>query len=173
MGVIIREISATDRSAVEAMLEESGAFSVEERAVALELFDDSLRSGPGGDYPHFLAEMDDEPAGYICLGRTPMTKSTWHLYWICVRPSLQRRRIGTRLHDFAEHFIRERSGQRIVLETSGRPDYARARQFYLVIGYCPAGGRSSRLLRPRRLLPLLLARSFERPSSHAPGDPES
>ena len=139
MGVIVRDIVATDRGAVERMLMESGAFSPEERAVALELFDESLQGRPAGDYPHFVAEMDNEPAGYICLGRTPLTKSTWHLYWICVRPAMQRRGIGKKLHDFAEHFIRERSGQRIVLETSGRPDYAGSRQFYLTIGYRPAG----------------------------------
>jgi len=139
MGVIVRELAAADWNAVERMLAESGAFSPEERAVALELVDDSLQEGSAGDYPHFVAEMDDQPAGYICLGRTPMTKSTWHLYWICVRPAMQRRGIGRALHDFAEHFVQARSGQRIVLETSGRPDYAGARQFYLSIGYRPAG----------------------------------
>ena len=139
MGVIIRELAATDRKAVERMLAESGAFSPEERAVALELLDASLEGGPTRDYPHFVADMENEPAGYICLGRTPMTQSTWHLYWICVRPALQRRGIGRALHGFAEQFIRARSGRRIVLETSGRADYAGSRQFYLTIGYRPAG----------------------------------
>ena len=139
MGMIIRELAATDRSAIERMLAESGAFSSEESAVALELLDESLASGPAGDYPHFVAEIDNEPAGYICLGRTPMTQSTWHLYWICVRPAMQRRGVGRELHALAERFIRERSGKRIVLETSGRRDYEGSRQFYRNIGYTPAG----------------------------------
>jgi ribosomal protein S18 acetylase RimI-like enzyme len=139
MGMNIRELAATDRQAIEGILAESGAFSPEERAVALELVSESLQEGATGDYPHFVAEMDNEPAAYICLGRTPMTKSTWHLYWICVRPARQRCGIGRMLHDFAEQFVRARFGQRIVLETSGRPDYAGSRQFYLAIGYRPAG----------------------------------
>ena len=36
-------------------------------------------------------------------------------------------------------FIRERGGERMVLETSGRPDYERSRRFYEQAGYRAAG----------------------------------
>ena len=54
----------------------------------------------------------------MCVGRTPLTHSTWHLYWICVRPEAQGRGVGRALQAHAEAFVRSRGGERIVLETS-------------------------------------------------------
>jgi ribosomal protein S18 acetylase RimI-like enzyme len=138
MGLIIREMTSADRPAIERMLAECGAFSAEECKVALELVDDWLGSGDAF-YLHFAALLGETPAGYVCIGRTPMTQSTWHLYWICVSPAFQRRGVARRLHEFAEEFIRSRAGKRVVVETSGRTDNSGSREFYRAIGYRVAG----------------------------------
>ncbi len=139
MGVTIREMALHDREAVRELLLAGPAFSEEEVRVALEVLDAGLAGGLEGDYPLFAAEIDARVCGYVCIGRTPMTRSTWHLYWICVHPHAQRRGIGQALENHIEEFIRARGGERIVLETSGRPDYAPSRRFYERAGYCPSG----------------------------------
>ena len=139
VGLTIREMTPHDREAVCGLLRESPAFSEEEVRVALEVLDAGLAGGLEGDYPLFVAEIEGRLCGYVCIGRTPMTRSTWHLYWICIHPHAQRRGIGQALEACIEEFIRARGGERIVLETSGRPDYAASRRFYEKAGYSIAG----------------------------------
>ena len=132
MGLTIRPLEASDRDAVAAMLVDCAAFSEEEVRVALEMVD-------CGGYVLFAVEVDGAVRGYACIDRTPLTVSTWHLYWICVHPSAQQRGVGTALQRHIEDFIRSQAGERVVLETSGRPGYERTRRFYERAGYEPAG----------------------------------
>jgi ribosomal protein S18 acetylase RimI-like enzyme len=131
MGMTIRELRREDRDAVREMLIACESFSAQEVEVALEVLD----AGFAGEYDLFGAELDGRLRGYVALGRTPMTLSTWHLYWICVHPAAQRRGLGRALQARAERFILARGGERIVLETSGRPGYEGQRRFYEQAGY--------------------------------------
>jgi ribosomal protein S18 acetylase RimI-like enzyme len=139
LGMIVREMMPEDRDAVQGLLIDSEAFSQEEVRVALQLVDEGLAGGCEGDYPLLVAELEGCVCGYVCIGRTPLTRSTWHLYWICVHPRAQRCGIGRALQTRVEEFIRGRGGERIVVETSGRPDYERSRRFYERAGYRVAG----------------------------------
>jgi ribosomal protein S18 acetylase RimI-like enzyme len=87
----------------------------------------------------FTAELEGVVRGYCCIGKTPLTLTTWYLYWLCVDAGYQGRGIGRALQSSAEAFIRARAGRRIVLETSSRPEYARPRRFYLRAGYREIG----------------------------------
>ncbi len=137
--MLIRPLIPSDRAPLAEALERCGAFSDEEIAVALEVLDGGLSGGLGGDYPHLVAEEGGRVEGYVCVGRTPMTRGTWHLYWICVHPRAQKLGVGRALQAAAEDFARARGGERVVLETSGRPDYARTRRFYADAGYDEVG----------------------------------
>jgi ribosomal protein S18 acetylase RimI-like enzyme len=137
MGTVVRPSRPEDRAAVENALHACAAFTAEEVAVALELFDEGV-SGEES-YTLFSADEGGLVVGYVCLGRAPLTESTWYLYWLCVTPAVQRRGIGRTLQERAEAFVRTRGGRRMVLETSGRPDYHRARAFYERLGYRPTG----------------------------------
>lgn len=139
MGVIIRQLVKTDRCGVHEMLVASEAFSEEEVRVALVILADGIEGGPDGDYPAFGAEVDGTLCGYACIGQTPLTLSTWHLYWICVHPEFQGRGAGQALQAEIERFLLSRGGRRIVIETSGRPSYNRTRRFYQAAGYQLAG----------------------------------
>jgi ribosomal protein S18 acetylase RimI-like enzyme len=138
--VRLRDLVPADREPLHDALVQCGAFSAEEIPVALEVLDGGLKGGLDGDYPHQVAEEEGGVAvGYVCVGKTPMTQSTWHLYWICVHPRAQGTGVGRALQAWAEDFVRSRGGERLVLETSGRPDYAHTRGFYAKAGYDEVG----------------------------------
>jgi ribosomal protein S18 acetylase RimI-like enzyme len=140
MGTLkIREVVDADRKAIREMLVTCAAFTEEEVRVAMDVLADGLAGGLGGDYPLFAAELDRCVRGYVCVGQTPLTRGTWHEYWICVHPAAQREGIGQALQAHAEAFVRSRGGERLVLETSGRPAYARTRRFYRRAGYRRVG----------------------------------
>jgi ribosomal protein S18 acetylase RimI-like enzyme len=139
MGLNIRPLGIADRLAVAEIIAESGAFSNEEVRVALEMIDIGLSEGPENSYALFVAEWEGTVSGYICIGATPLTLSTWHVYWISVHPRAQRRGVGRALQAHVEEYVRLRAGERLVVETSGRPDYARSRRFYEKNGYRMSG----------------------------------
>jgi ribosomal protein S18 acetylase RimI-like enzyme len=139
MGMLIRELHSQDHDAVRQMLIACGAFTDEEIQVALEMMEAGLVDGLRGEYPHFVAEVNHSVCGYACVGKTPLTASTWHLYWICVHPAVQGRGVGQELLSRVEAFVRTRSGERLVVETSGQPSYGRTRRFYQEAGYSEVG----------------------------------
>src|SRR5438045_2551685 len=97
MGVDVRPAAFGDRPALERMLVDCQAFSAEETGVALDMIDNGLAAGPDVGYPLFVAESEGVVRGYTCIGPTPFTQSTWHLYWICVHPEAQGRGVGCAL----------------------------------------------------------------------------
>jgi ribosomal protein S18 acetylase RimI-like enzyme len=139
MGLNIRELLREDRDTIHEILISCGTFTPEEVQVALEVLDEGLDVGIERAYSLFAAETDGVVRGYICIGKTPMTKGTWSLYWICVDPRAQGNGIGLALQMYAEDFIRTRKGERLVLETSGQASYEPARRFYERNGYREAG----------------------------------
>jgi len=137
--MLIRELQSQDRDAVQEALIACGAFTEEEIQVALEVLEAGFAGGLSGEYPHFVAEVGQHVRGYVCVGKTPLTASTWHLYWICVHPAAQRRRVGQELLSHVEKFVRTCNGERLVVETSGQPSYTRTRRFYQKAGYREVG----------------------------------
>jgi len=135
MGMIVREFAAEDRDSVRRMLVDCQAFSEEEVRIAL----DMVEAGLQGDYSLLVVEADGQVQGYACLGRAPLTASAWYLYWICVTPAGQGRGAGRMLQAGAEQLVRAAGGDRIVIETSGRPDYERTRRFYRNAGFAEVG----------------------------------
>jgi ribosomal protein S18 acetylase RimI-like enzyme len=133
--MIVRELRAADVPAVRAALVDCGAFNEEEIRVAMEM----VESGLQGDYLLPAIEVDGELRGYACVGRAPLTLTAWYIYWICVHPSAQGTGVGRRLQSHIELLVQKAGGTRLVLETSGRPDYERARRFYRLAGFTEAG----------------------------------
>jgi ribosomal protein S18 acetylase RimI-like enzyme len=113
-----------------------GAFSLEEQALAFEVMQLGLSTDA---YPHLVLERGGSVIGYICVGPIAATRSSWHLYWIAVSPEAQGLGSGRNLLAAGEALVTERGGARLVLETSGRPDYARTRRFYEEAGYLEVG----------------------------------
>lgn len=124
-----------DRDAVRDLTAATGFFSAEEVAVAVELVDAHLAQGPASGYHFIFAERDGCLEGYACFGPIPLTKSSFDLYWIAVRPDRQQFGLGRRLMDTAEARARDEGGTAMYVETSTRPQYEPTRAFYCRLGY--------------------------------------
>ena len=130
----LRHLSAADRGRIEEITRAVGVFRQEETAVALEVFDEAVRKGPGNTYQMVGADVEGRLAGWICWGPTPCTRGTFDLYWIVVDTASQGQGIGGALVGEMERRVRGRA-RLIVVETAGRPDYAPTRAFYAGLGY--------------------------------------
>jgi len=139
MNRTIRPLVAADRSGIFRILESAGNFTPEEVATALELIDEWLELGEHSGYLTYVLEGRDESTsemlGYVCFGPTPLTESTYDLYWIAVDKSMHRGGVGKRLLKFAEEEMARRGGQMLLVETSSQETYGGTIQFYEKTGY--------------------------------------
>jgi ribosomal protein S18 acetylase RimI-like enzyme len=139
MNRIIRPLVAADRSGVFRILENAGNFTPEEVATALELIDEWLELGEHSGYLTYVLEACDsdtsEVLGYVSFGPTPLTESTFDLYWIAVDKSKHRGGVGKRLLKFTEEEIVRRGGKMLLIETSSQETYGGTIQFYERTGY--------------------------------------
>lgn len=132
----IRSVQQRDRDQIHALLVETGVFKTEEIDVAMELVDIVLEKPNQQDYEMYCCvDGADAVVGFLCIGPTPITKGTFDLYWIAVKPGVQRHGVGKRLLSFGEEFARSKNGRLLVAETSSQPSYASSRAFYLRNGF--------------------------------------
>ncbi len=137
----LRGLRADDRAPLEAVLRSDATFRPDEIAVALELIDGSIKGDP--DYRCLVvAELATATAlGYICYGRTPMTRATYDLYWIVVGAAARGRGAARRLIDEMERVAlidateRGEPGANIRVETSPADGHGAARAMYEKLGY--------------------------------------
>lgn len=133
----VRPAVAEDRGAIETILRACGAFTPAEIVVALELFDLSM-SGRDPSYRFLAADaVGDGLAGYLCFGAVPLTRGSNDLYWIAVDPRENRRGVGRALVERMTQLLRAEGARKIYVETSSRPPYAAARDFYRRVGFKP------------------------------------
>jgi len=132
----IRPLIKKDRTRLISMLMDSRAFTSEEIDIAMELIDIVLKDQNQKDYTiHCMVDDQDQPAGYICYGPTPMTQGNFDLYWIVVDPNLQGKGIGSKLLGFLEDVVRGKGGRMILADTSTIPQYEKTQKFYLWNGF--------------------------------------
>jgi ribosomal protein S18 acetylase RimI-like enzyme len=135
--MMVREARVGDRAGIEEAIRSDGTFKADEIAVALELVD----KGIAGDPDYLLRVVlddgqDDAPVrGYLCFGRTPMTKATWDLYWVVVHQVARGRGLAAGLVNAMEEEIRTRGGGHVRVETSVSDGYGSARGLYEKLGY--------------------------------------
>jgi len=122
-----------DKPALMRILQNTPEFKALEMAVAEEVIDSYL--GQPGGYRISIAEADSEIAGYICYGRTPLTESTWDIYWLAVDRLKQGRGLGGALLQSAEEEIRKEGGRLVIIETSMKPGYEKTLYFYMRHNY--------------------------------------
>lgn len=127
----IRPILKKDRGKIYKILKETNVFNTIEIEVAMELVDIYLKNKKQRDYIIYcFVDNKDLPIGYICYGPSPMTQSTFDLYWIVVDPKWQNKGVGSNLLKFLEEVVKRDGGRMILVETSSTPEYERARRFY-------------------------------------------
>ncbi len=124
-----------DAAVVRQIIEETGFFRPDEVAVAVELVEDRLLKGPASDYDFVFLEEAGRVAGYSCFGKIPCTVDSYDLYWIAVRPELQKSGLGRKIMVETERLIRKRGGNRIYIDTSQSEKYETTQAFYERCGY--------------------------------------
>lgn len=136
----IRPLRARDRPAVARILHSTGNFTPNEIATALELVDAWLATGAASGY--YCAVLDTsadadqgDVQGYVCYGPTPLTDSTYDLYWIAVDRAAQGRGFGRLLLQTTELEVRRQGGSLLLIETSSQESYGNTIQFYERTGY--------------------------------------
>lgn len=135
---VIRPLGAADRDGVFRILEGAGNFTGDEVATALELVDEWIELGEESGYLTYILESPTDGSGvlgYVCFGPTPLTESTYDLYWIAVDKSKHRGGVGKRLLKFVEEEVDRRGGQLLLIETSSQETYGGTIQFYERTGY--------------------------------------
>lgn len=133
MKINIRPMLGEDKPALMAMLRNTPEFTPQEVAVAEEVIDSYLYNPDS--YNTLVAEINKGVAGYICYGRTPLTESTWDIYWLAVSADKRGLGVGSALTAFAEKQIGDSGGRLIIIETSSKPSYEKTRHFYIDHGY--------------------------------------
>ncbi len=136
-----------DRASLVTLLQRIDTFTDEERTVALELIDEAIKRPEQSGYECIVAaeqadggDPDTEVvAGYLSYGRTPMTESTYDLYWVAVDPAHRGKGLGRKLCQAFEEHCRQAEGRLIRVETSSQEAYSGTLQFYLDTGYLEGG----------------------------------
>jgi ribosomal protein S18 acetylase RimI-like enzyme len=131
----IRPMLPGDKAALLNILDAVPEFSPADVTVAREVIDGYLRDPAGSGYNILIAGIEEDIVGYICYGPTPLTQGTWDIYWMATSPDKQEQGIGSDLMVSAESQIMESGGRQILIESSARPDYKKARRFYQSHGY--------------------------------------
>lgn len=126
------------------MLQRTENFRPDEREVALELVDATLKDTSSGYACIVAVEPDDKGGaeqviGYVCFGRTPMTDAAFDLYWMVVDAAHRRRGVGRALVRAFEETVTQQGGHVVRVETSSKSGYRAAQRFYERVGFTVAG----------------------------------
>jgi ribosomal protein S18 acetylase RimI-like enzyme len=114
----------------------AGVFSKEEVDCVSELWDEYLQNGSEKTGYSFIVMKEGENVlGYACFGPRALTDGTYDLYWIATDRNIKRRGVGRTLMEQSEKDVATLGGRLLVVETSGKAEYAPTRAFYEGIGY--------------------------------------
>jgi ribosomal protein S18 acetylase RimI-like enzyme len=130
---MITNLRDDDREKIHLILVETNNFNFDEISIAMELIDDYLNKDELSDYEIFVDRNEEDENlinGYVCIGKRPLTESTYDLYWIAVNPAIQSKGVGSRLVSYIEEHIKNKNGRLVLIETSGKPSYEKEIKFY-------------------------------------------
>jgi ribosomal protein S18 acetylase RimI-like enzyme len=129
---MIRKTTAHDAPALLAMLEKSGEFD----AQGLDYVQATLDTYLAGESEALWFTADDgEPVGVAYCAPEPASSGTWNLLMLWTRSDRHRQGHGSALVRQVEDTLRERGVRLLMVETSGRDDFAPARNFYERCGF--------------------------------------
>ncbi|HEX4297442.1 MAG TPA: GNAT family N-acetyltransferase, partial [Devosia sp.] len=120
-----RVLEPADPSRIRALVDATGVFSAEEARVAAELATTTLDGSE--TYRWLLVEAGGQLVGYSCFDRIPLSRVSFDLYWIAVRPEARGTGLARELIDRTAKLARSKRGLWMFAETSSRPAYAPAR----------------------------------------------
>jgi ribosomal protein S18 acetylase RimI-like enzyme len=132
--ILLDYMSISDKPQLIKLIRNTSEFEPDEIPIAEEIIDAYLDC-PNQYYTIKVAKIESIVVGYVCFGQTPLTKSTWDIYWMAVDNEKRRIGIGKTLLKSAEEEIFGLRGKLILVETSSKPNYLNTRKFYKRNGY--------------------------------------
>ncbi len=130
-----RVIRPSDADTIREIVASTGFFTPAEISLAVELFAERQHRGEGSGYEFVFAEQQGQTRSYACYGLAACSLSSYDLYWIATHHGSQGLGLGTAVLREVERLIRQAGGERIYIETSGRPLYLPTQRFYERSGY--------------------------------------
>lgn len=101
-----------------------------------EVWSEYLANGSPPDGYHILVyREDDKVLGFAIYGIRFLAEGVYDLLWIAVDPNTRRKGVGRELISATEESVREMGGRILIAETSGTPEYASTREFYVGVEY--------------------------------------
>lgn len=131
LPIQIRPVAAGDIPALIVVIDSTGLFPGEMLPDMVKPFLDD----PATPDEWFAVTLADEPVAVAYIVPERLTLGTYNLLLIAVDASRQGTGIGEKLLTSIESHLAGRDGRLLLVETSGLPDYARTRNFYLKNGY--------------------------------------
>jgi ribosomal protein S18 acetylase RimI-like enzyme len=132
----VRELKATDKESILALIKAEKNFTEDERECAVELLDIYLEDPEQDDYLfRTVVDSADTPLGYICYGEASLSTTSYEVYWILVNDKARGRGLGRMLLDDVEGILKGKGVKSIIAETSGQPTYAPTHAFYTALGF--------------------------------------
>lgn len=129
---VIRPAAAADLPALASVIDATGLFP---SAMLPDMMAAYLDGTATEERWLVLAEEGGAPAAVAYVAPERLTSGTWNLLLIAVHPSRQGRGLGAALMAHVEAMLAARGERLLLVETSGLPEFARTRAFYLGLGY--------------------------------------
>jgi GNAT superfamily N-acetyltransferase len=133
--ITLRPSLAGDAPVIFSIAESESLFSRQDLTTVQELFQDYVSRSDHNGYYFISAVAEDDVIGFACYGPTPLTTGTFDLYWIDVADAWKGKGVGKQLMANVVDAVRAAGGRLLVLDTSGRQDYASTRAFYERFGF--------------------------------------
>ncbi len=133
---MISKAKPGDGDGIQHITATAGVFSPEEVGCVAEIWEEYLQGGSEKTGYYFIVMKEEgKILGYACYGPRALTDGTYDLYWIAADRTVKRRGVGRALMEQSEKDVAALGGRLLVVETSGKTEYAPTRAFYEGIGY--------------------------------------
>jgi ribosomal protein S18 acetylase RimI-like enzyme len=132
---LIRSITAEDISRVVALTVEAELFTPDESGIVEQMMADYVSAKAADGHTCVVDEQDGRLRAVAYYEPLPATDRTWELTMIGVHRDHHRHGVGTLLLQSVEADLAGRGQRLLLVETSARPMFDRARAFYRACGY--------------------------------------
>ena len=129
---MIRDTRGTDKEALLDIIKDSGQFDEAGLVYVEQTLERHLIDGSNALW--FTAD-DGEPIGVAYCAPEPVTSGTWNLLMLWIRKDREGHGHGAELISHVEQSLTGLSARLLIVETSGTPDFERARVFYSRCGF--------------------------------------
>ena len=132
---MIRSVWRSDTAAVVALTVASELFPEEEAGIVEGMLGEYFAGRQAEGHTCVVDEVDGDLLAVAYCEPVVATDRTWELTMIGVRRDLHRQGRGAGLLRHVEEDLRSRGQRLLLIQTSALPGFARARAFYLALGY--------------------------------------